>query len=149
MEPYINISLSARTEHRQNTYSSPTIWLLPLSVTVAKSLMMSFTLEWKIKAYSCEFMGVPEILYWHLASNLSSTLHIQKRTQYSVNRYSSQNATLSECKTPDTVHKCKWGLGMMLAADHINSDSYNIQWQECRVCTDVLCWVCGRKQDTQ
>jgi hypothetical protein len=37
----------------------------------------------------------------------------------------------------------------MLAADHINSDGYYTQWQEYTVCTDVLCWVCGRKQETQ
>jgi hypothetical protein len=37
----------------------------------------------------------------------------------------------------------------MLAADRVNSDSYYTQWQEHRVCMDVLCWVCGRKQETQ
>jgi len=38
----------------------------------------------------------------------------------------------------------------MLAADHhINSDGYYTQWQEYAVFTDVLCWVCGRKQETQ
>ena len=87
--------------------------------------------------------------YWHLASDLSSMLHIQKRTQYSANRHSSQNATLLEYKTLDTVQKCKQGLGMMLAADHVNGDRYYTQWQEYTVCTDVLCWVCGRKQETQ
>jgi len=38
---------------------------------------------------------------------------------------------------------------MTLAADHVNSNGYYTQWQEYRVCTDVLCWVCGRKQETQ
>ena len=37
----------------------------------------------------------------------------------------------------------------MLAADHINSDSYYTQRQEYRVCMDGLCWVCGRKEETR
>lgn len=94
-------------------------------------------------------LGSQKRVHRHLASNFGSILYIQKTTQYSVNTYSSQNAMLLEYETPDTVQKCKEGLGMMLAADHINSDSYYTQQQEYTVCTDVLCWVCGRKQETQ
>ena len=54
--------------------------------------MMSFTLELKINAYSCEFIRVPEMVYWHLASNLSSMLHIQKK-----NTAVSEQIQLSKC----------------------------------------------------